>query len=111
MIKLEQIPDEVVEAAARAAYERWCETIRKRETDTAGIELVDDLCPPWDDLGDEGKADWLDQARAAIAAGLGAWPGMLKRPVGSYYAIVIAAHLVLPLPDEGAPTRGDACND
>jgi len=49
--------------------------------------------------------------RKALAAALAAWPGMLKRPVGSYYAIVIAAHLVLPLPDEGAPTRGDACND
>jgi len=51
-----------------------------------------------------------DEARAAIAAALTAWPGMQRRPSGAYYAIVWDAHLVLPLPDKGAPTQGDACN-
>ena len=46
----------------------------------------------------------------ALAAALAAWPGMQRRPSGAYYAIVWDAHLVLPLPDKGAPTQGDACN-
>ena len=50
-------------------------------------------------------------ARAAILAAIKAWPGMQRRPSGAYYAIVTAAHLVLPLPDEGAPRQGDACNE
>ena len=49
-------------------------------------------------------------ARAAIAAGLAAWPEMQMRPSGSLYAMTVHAHLVLPLPSAGAPTQGDACN-
>jgi hypothetical protein len=41
------------------------------------------------------------QLRAAIAAALNAWPGVEKRPKGSLWAIVSAAHIVLPLQQKG----------
>ncbi len=94
-----RIPDEAVEAAAKAAYELWCETIRKHETDTFGSEIMDDLYQSWDDFGGEVKADWLDQARAAIAAAINAWPERGMRTImdadGSYPTVF----LPLPAPE------------
>lgn len=88
------IPPEVVEAAAMILH--------------ANNEVLEDV--PWEDLGEYDQDTYRDEARAAIAAALASWPGMQRRPSGAYYAIVWDAHLVLPLPDKGAPTQGDACN-
>jgi hypothetical protein len=56
MIRAEHIPDEVVEAAAKAAYENQ----RTRK---------------WDRCGYVGQQQLRRDARAAIAAALNAWPG------------------------------------
>jgi hypothetical protein len=66
------IPDEVVEAAARAI---------EKSLKTARITL-------------ESEDGYKPEARAAIAAALNAWPGMetLEWPLG--------ADLILPLPQE-----------
>ena len=52
------IPDEVVEAAARVLH--------------ANAEVFHDVL--WDDLGDYDQGAYRDEARAAIAAALTAWP-------------------------------------
>jgi NAD dependent epimerase/dehydratase family enzyme len=89
------IPPEVLEAAAKAAYEKWAEQLHEREADTVGTDLLDDLCLAWDEIEAETKAEWLDQARAAIAAGLAAWPGAWEWPDTADGRAV-----VLPLPTE-----------
>ncbi len=58
MIAPKLIPDEVVEAAARVLH--------------ANAEVFHDVL--WDDLGDYDQSAYRDEARAAIAAGLSAWP-------------------------------------
>ncbi len=59
MIRAEQIPDEVVEAAARAAFIYY-------------------RCVPWDECTD--KPLWRYLARAAIAAAINAWPDSILMP-------------------------------
>ena len=56
MIKAEQIPDEVLEAAARAAW---------KLKDQRLWEILKATQP-----------NWQDEARTSIAAALNAWPGM-----------------------------------
>lgn len=56
------IPDEVVEAAARVLH--------------ANAEVFHDVL--WDDLGDYDQGAYRDEARAAIAAALTAWPGAYR---------------------------------
>ena len=57
MIRADMIPDEVVEAGAKAAYENQ----RTRK---------------WDRCGYVGQQQLRRDARAAIAAAINAWPGM-----------------------------------
>ena len=54
----DQIPDEVVEAAERVL----CQVEWKNNTED------------WNEIYDRDPAYWRDQARAAIAAALAAWP-------------------------------------
>ena len=72
MIRAEQIPDEVVEAAARAAW---------RLKDQRLWEVLKATQPKW-----------RDEARASIAAALNAWPGIDVR--GVYYPWIILPLLV-----------------
>ena len=76
------IPDEVVEAAARAAYEV--------------AHKIDCSSDPdqWVDAVNEYKEHWRQQARAAIAAALSAWPG---RTLAAY---AFQTCHILPLPQE-----------
>jgi hypothetical protein len=66
MIKPEQIPDEVVEAAAR----RLCEMDGKLPDVVEFFRLDNSAHPVWH--------RYISQARAALAAGLAAWPGAYR---------------------------------
>jgi hypothetical protein len=94
------IPDEAVEKAAMAAYAEWVKQVYAREAtnpDMAG-EVIDDLCPFWEDMSDEMRLEWMAQARAACAAMLASWPNirmMVDIETGD------DAALKLPLPQEG----------
>ena len=79
MIRPDQIPDAVVEAAARADYEDW----RKRE------DLYDETLP-WEEAEEEMREDCRASARAAILAALSTWPDSILMP----------AELILPLPQK-----------
>ena len=77
-----QIPDEVVEAAAVAAYE----TLRPRK---------------WEKAGYINQQQCRRDARAALAAALNAWEGAVKESDqmgGNWHRLI----LPLPLPKEGA---------
>ena len=76
LIKPDMIPDEVVEAAAKAAYENQ----RTRK---------------WDRCGYVGQQQLRRDARAAIAAAINAWPG--AEVVEWYHA---DKTLILPLPQD-----------
>jgi hypothetical protein len=80
MINPAQIPDEVVEAAARG--------------------LARYNCDQWDSDPERFWPHFADQARAAITAAINAWPGMLHRGKNAYLANVADEHLILPLPTE-----------
>jgi len=81
MIRPEQIPDEVVEAAARAIRQWLAYTLHK---DTRASELTD------------GEHEEL--ARAALAAALNAWPDMVERFFPN--DPTRASGIFLPLPQE-----------
>lgn len=82
MIRAEQIPDEVVEAAARA--------LAKQRLDA----------DVWDEVLDRNmRYFYLQDARAAIAAGLQAWPKMVQYPL--HEIDCTPPKIVLPLPQEG----------
>ena len=78
MIRADMIPDEVVEAAAKAAYENQ----RTRK---------------WDRCGYVGQQQLRRDARAAIAAAINAWSG--AEVVEWYHA---DKALILPLPQEAS---------
>ena len=80
MITPDMIPDEVVEAAAEAIYKRRLHGM-----------IVD-----FATLFDRTKEVYRSEARAAIAAALSAWPGMLHRSRNAYLANVAEEHLILP---------------
>jgi len=81
LIKPDMIPDEVVEAAAKAAYENQ----RTRK---------------WDRCGYVGQQQLRRDARAAIAAALNAWPGASYVPGLEQWGKTHGAHIHLPLPQE-----------
>jgi hypothetical protein len=87
MVKQEQIPDEVVEAAARAAHDVW------RRQASVGDDIAE--YAPWHEMSADLQDEYLDQARAAIAAALSAWAG--AEVVKWYHA---DQTLILPLPQE-----------
>ena len=76
------IPPSVLEAAARAVYDRAQE---------------DDLMP-WSSLPEPFKAGWLTEAGVTIRAALAAWPGMAVNdgcPVWHAYP-----HIILPFTEK-----------
>ena len=85
-IRADMIPNEVVEAAARATWEDWRAGGRQK-------------APAFEELQPWVQDDERKHARAAIAAALNAWPDMAEqffpnsplRPPGIF----------LPLPQEG----------
>ena len=96
MIKL---PDEVVEAAARAAWntqrEHW--GLYKVMLETEGH------LPPYEELGRGKQRELLVEARAAIAAGLAAWSGMhVHETRRSWLGGFSERELMLPLPQEAS---------
>ena len=64
-----RIPDEVVEAAARAAYAQWVSV----NVVSGGVE---EDYRTWAQLDDVEREEWCDQSRASIAAAINAWPGV-----------------------------------
>jgi hypothetical protein len=84
MIRPEQIPDEVVEAAAKAVAEQ----LGDDWNDNVHTFCGDD----WRLTPDGAKEACRAIARAAIAAALNAWPGAAPKLDGRY--------LLLPLPQE-----------
>lgn len=79
MIRADMIPDEVVEAAARAAW---------KLKDQRLWEILKATQP-----------NWRDEAREALAASLNAWPGAVWRESGVGREIV-SRRIVLPLPQQ-----------
>jgi hypothetical protein len=94
MIKPEQIPPEVVEAAARATWdtqrEHW--GLYKVMLETEGH------LPPYEELGRGKQRELLVEAHAAIAAALNAWPGAGTHVY--YRNRIHTRELTLPLPQE-----------
>jgi len=88
-----QIPDEVVEAAAMAAWntqrEHW--GLYKVMLETEGH------LPPYEKLGSGKQRELLVEARAAIAAAINAWPGMTHMEPDLANGIII-----LPLPQQAS---------
>ena len=78
MIRADQFPPEVVEAAA--------------------ISLAEGRLPEysWADLDDEMREFYREDARAAIAAAINAWPGVER----NFWADDGAQVIILPLPTE-----------
>jgi hypothetical protein len=87
------IPDEVVEAAAKAAHDQW-----RHEWAVRVNEPVENW-REWEDLILAEQLGWIEQARAALRAGLAAWPGktQIHHPREQQHA------LILPLPQEKQP--------
>jgi hypothetical protein len=80
MIKPDMIPNEVVEAAAMVLH--------------ANNEVFHDVS--WDDLGDYDQEAYREEARAAIAAALNAWPdGCVGESECGWHR-----YIELPLPQE-----------
>ena len=77
MFRPEQIPDEVIEVAAKAVY----------ETERPDIETC-----PWEDIGEWRQNYFHNVALAAICAALNAWLDMESK--GKYTVVT------LPLKDE-----------
>lgn len=63
------LPDDVVEAAAKAGHNAWrhqCAAVSKEDVNN-WLE--------WEELEDYEREDWRIEIRAALVAGLAAWPG------------------------------------
>ena len=90
MINPAQIPDEVVEAAAKAEYEVW-------RHDCAGeLDLDLEMYRLWDQLEPDEQERWCGQSRAAIAAALNSWSDSILMP----------AELILPLTQDNSNADG-----
>jgi hypothetical protein len=91
MIKPEQIPDEVLEAAARAMHADWVQ---------GGLDEDETALPSdyatWNELDELELTFYFSQARAAVIAALNAWPGAKV----AYF--LQGKTYVLPLPIEDA---------
>lgn len=97
MIKPEQIPDEVVEAVARAMWQVECDLWRERHPRSVLTKML----PTFDDLIPQRQDDLRQQARAIAAAALNAWPGAGTDDPFTYDGkIVSPARLILPLPTD-----------
>lgn len=85
MIRPEQIPDDVVEAAAMAVYEAWCK-----------FHGVNATSMPWIDIDDEERQACFAEATVALIAGLEAWPGgwidTLEEAAGVRRTIILPLH-------------------
>jgi hypothetical protein len=89
MIDANMIPDEVVEAAAKAAYLKSIE---------ANAGSVND----WDDPAAEAeKQELLDVIRAALTAAMNAWEGAIPTSATDHLLVARPA-LILPLPKDAA---------
>ena len=88
MIRPDQIPDEVVEAAAKAIYFVFTQI------------NIGDGEDRWDCLPSRFRAEYREEARAALAAALAEWPMAQESGItmGKYKSHVY----ILPLPQEGA---------
>lgn len=90
------IPPAALEAAAKAAYNKWRDKIRAEERDTMDADMLDACAPEWDDLG-RNQQDWIEQTRAACLAMLRAWHtekhkmigGVALDEVGGQYPAII----------------------
>ena len=82
------IPPEVVEAAARAAYYVFTE-----------IDIGDGE-DHWERLLPRFRAEYREQARAALLAGLRAWPGMKLTPYWEHMTHKRHVEMTLPLPQQ-----------
>ena len=72
------IPPEALEAVARVLHDH--------------AEIFDDL--PWEDLSEDDQECYIEEARAALQAGLKAWPGMYMKAYTEW------TEVRLPLPKE-----------
>jgi hypothetical protein len=76
MIKPEQIPDEVLEAVARAMHADWVQ---------GGLDEDETALPSdyatWNELDELELTFYFSQARAAVIAALNAWPWGIILPV------------------------------
>lgn len=102
------IPDEALEAAARAQYEFW-------RHDCAGeLELNLALYRLWAELEADEQERWIEQTRAACLAMLKHWPGMttdgrelhFSTARGAPVTTVKAYSIILPLPQENTNAEG-----
>jgi hypothetical protein len=86
MIKPEQIPVEVVEAAAVTLMGRL-------------MVSQQDALHVWSGMYEPEKEQFRREARAAIAAALSAWPGMEHQTPDEWSN---KPHIILPLPQEAS---------
>lgn len=90
MMKPDQIPDESVEAAAKADYEAW------RDWADLRSDTLD-----WEYLEEDVQEEHRISARVTIAAALEAWPGAhvheWQRP---WLGGMSGTDIVIPLPTE-----------
>jgi hypothetical protein len=93
-IDLKMIPPEVVEAAARAAHDVW------RRQASVGDDIAE--YAPWHEMSADLQDEYLDQARAAIAAALAAWPGAYKMLGWDEAAQEPRYEWFLPLPQQAS---------
>jgi hypothetical protein len=92
MINPAQIPDEVVEAGAKAAHDVW------RRQASVGDDIAE--YAPWHEMSADLQDEYLDQARAACLAMLENWPGMR---LGKYRDVAgDNDRIILPLPPQEA---------
>ena len=84
------IPPEAVEAAARAI----CETFR------AAMNMPNE--PEWDASNPTLKDAYRNEARAALRAGIAAWPGSYSLAENDSAVIRDVAAIILPLPQEAS---------
>ena len=102
MITAEQIHDEAVEAAAKAALLKHVETYNA-SADAANYLRFNG---GWEDLSEDEKNEWRDEARAAIAAAINAWPGVWQDDLSDAgLTCDEKQYLILPLsaPEETKP--------
>lgn len=85
MITADQIPDEVVEAAARAIHD-------------IDRKIAGEDWPTWEQLSVTDQRRRTRRARADIAAALSAWPG--AETFKPYNAHLYKDTIILPLPQE-----------
>ena len=82
------IPPQAVEAAARAIYYAFTEI------------NIGDGEDRWERLLPRFRAEYREQATAALRAGLAAWPGMSQLAENDSASVREMACLILPLPTE-----------